>query len=529
MLTATASDAEGAVSRVVFEYRRADTGAWTSICERTAGPYVCTWNTIGLEGSYEVRARATDQAGNSSTSPVRRFTFDRTAPSISMTDPGSPLSGTRTLTAIASDDSSGVATVGFRYRPWGTSTWQDACAAQPAATDGDAWTCPFDTRALENGDYDFQAVATDRSGNSAESTVARRQVRNSGPTVTVTDPGSVLYGSRTITAVATSGVGISSVELQYAPTGSTAWKLLGTTTSAPYAVAWATTSVPDGEYDVRAIATDSAGNRTTSAAVTRRVVDNAGPSVTLQAPATPLTGTVPLTAVPTSLAGVQSVHFWYRSSSASAWTTLGSATTAPYAVSWNTTGLASGSYDVRVQVTDVLGRLSESVTTGLQVTHAPVPLRGADVQAVNGGTKPGWLEAGDSITFTFADKIVRSSVSPAWTSGSLPVTVRVYDGKRVGSHIDNDVLEVFDGEQLTSLGSVSLNSNFVHVNQIVGFQGTMTLGTDSAGRSTVTVTFGGLTTANAQHLRQAEAATMEWVVSPSTTLVTESGGADVDF
>jgi hypothetical protein len=43
---------------------------------------------------------------------------------------------------------------------------------------------------------------------------------------------------------------------------------VGTDTAAPYQVSWDTTPVPTGTHTLTAVATDAAGNVTTSAAVT---------------------------------------------------------------------------------------------------------------------------------------------------------------------------------------------------------------------------------------------------------------------
>ena len=53
----------------------------------------------------------------------------------------------------------------------------------------------------------------------------------------------------------------------------------------PYTCAFNTTAVADGLYDMRALATDNAGNTTASAVQTNRRIDNLGPVVALTSPA----------------------------------------------------------------------------------------------------------------------------------------------------------------------------------------------------------------------------------------------------
>jgi hypothetical protein len=48
--------------------------------------------------------------------------------------------------------------------------------------------------------------------------------------------------------------------------------------TSPYSCSWNTTGVSDGGYDLRAVATDNAGNVTNSATVSNRLVDNTAPT-----------------------------------------------------------------------------------------------------------------------------------------------------------------------------------------------------------------------------------------------------------
>jgi hypothetical protein len=74
------------------------------------------------------------------------------------------------------------------------------------------------------------------------------------------------------------GSGLASVRIQRATTGSGVWTDVCTGTSSPTNCTWSTTALADGGYDLRAIATDAAGNTTTSTTVANRVVDNTAPT-----------------------------------------------------------------------------------------------------------------------------------------------------------------------------------------------------------------------------------------------------------
>ena len=186
-----------------------------------------------------------------------------------MDDPGAYLRGTVALSANATDTGgTGVASVTFERSPAGTSTWSSIPAS-------------WDTTGTANGLYDLRVVAMDNAGNSSSSpALTSRWVDNLKPTVSVDDPGPVT-GTVTLGATANDAhSGVTSVELQVFDG---TWQTLGTDPGAPYQASWDTTTLPDGPRDLRAIATDHAGNVETSATVTV-VVDNTDPTVAFTAP-----------------------------------------------------------------------------------------------------------------------------------------------------------------------------------------------------------------------------------------------------
>ncbi|MGA9715222.1 MAG: Ig-like domain-containing protein, partial [Aeromicrobium sp.] len=195
---------------------------------------------------------------------------DNTPPAVTMTNPGSPLSGTRTFAATATDADSGVAQVVIEYAVSGSSTYKTLCTITDAP-----YSCRYATTNLTNGTYSFRAVATDVAGSSTTSSViTSRVIDNTAASVSVEDPGQYLSGSVAVTASASSTVGIASVRIQRAPTGTGTWTDICVDTTAPFACTFATTAVPDGSYDVRAVLLDTAGTTSTSATVSARLVDN---------------------------------------------------------------------------------------------------------------------------------------------------------------------------------------------------------------------------------------------------------------
>jgi chitinase len=195
--------------------------------------------------------------------------------SVTISDPGSPLRGTITLSGTATDSVTGVAELRMQYAPAGTSSWTTGCTATTAP-----YSCSLSTAALADGLYDLRAQAVDVAGNVASSlSVANRRVDNAAPAVSVVDPGAYVRQTITISASASdAGSGVTSVTIQRAPTGTNTWTTICTDTSGAYSCALNTTTLADGGYDFRATATDAAGNTATSAILANRVVDNTAPT-----------------------------------------------------------------------------------------------------------------------------------------------------------------------------------------------------------------------------------------------------------
>ena len=140
------------------------------------------------------------------------------------------------------------------------------------------------------------------------------------------------------------------------------WTTISTDTSAPYAASFDTTAVADGLYDLRAIATDAAGNQTTSALATDRRVDNTAPDLTFTGPADGdrVWGSLPL-AASASDAGTGLAWVKFRAGSgAGAWTTWAMQTTGPFTYTWDSTSVSDGPAQIQVLASDALGNEAQS-------------------------------------------------------------------------------------------------------------------------------------------------------------------------
>ena len=182
----------------------------------------------------------------------------------------------------------------------------------------------------------------------------RRAGRQRGPDHhPVACPAGTLTGAVDITAVADDvDSGVDTVTFEYKLSTAATWTTCGVDTDAPYSCHLVTSSWPNGSYSFRSTATDLAGNTTTTATVTR-TVDNTAPSVSISAPsagAVITTGSTTVTADAFAVAGVTSVRIEARTG-AGTFAAICTDTSAPYSCAWSTAALASGTWDLRAVMT----------------------------------------------------------------------------------------------------------------------------------------------------------------------------------
>ena len=101
---ATGTDGGSGVANVKVQRSPAGAGTWTDICTDASSPYSCSWDTTGVaDGLYDLRAVTTDNAGNTkSSTTVANRRVDNTAPTATMTNPGSPITGTKSFDGTSS-------------------------------------------------------------------------------------------------------------------------------------------------------------------------------------------------------------------------------------------------------------------------------------------------------------------------------------------------------------------------------------------------------------------------------------------
>ncbi|HQW80456.1 MAG: CehA/McbA family metallohydrolase [Rhodanobacteraceae bacterium] len=187
-LNATASDNVG-VSSVEFFIDGASRGS------DTTAPYSLAFNSTALSnGSHSLTARASDAAGNSTTSTAASFTVnnttsDTTAPTVTATETGS--SGTITLAATASDNV-GVSKVEFYV----DSVLKGTDTTSP-------YSMTLNSTTLSNASHALTAKAFDAAGNTKTSTAVNFTINNTATIEQIKNGG---FESGSTNWTATSGV-----------------------------------------------------------------------------------------------------------------------------------------------------------------------------------------------------------------------------------------------------------------------------------------------------------------------------------
>jgi hypothetical protein len=246
-------------------------GGQTFAATVTAGTWSATVPAALADGTYNVTAVATDNAGNTATDGTsNEVIVDATSPTITITSGGLTGDNTPVLSGTASDND-GIATVTVTVN--GTT--------YNAVVSGGSWSATATTvlpdNVLPGLGYTITATATDLSGTSANATLVNGvTVDSTIPTVSVN---AQITNDNTPTITGTvgdgTGSGIASVTVVVGSQTLTATVTAGTwTVNVPTALA-------DGVYNVQATATDVALNTATDSLSNELLIDTVSPSVTV--------------------------------------------------------------------------------------------------------------------------------------------------------------------------------------------------------------------------------------------------------
>ena len=350
---ATAGSASTSITKVEFF------AGGVLVGSATAAPYTFVWVPVAL-GNYAVSAVATDNLGATTTSLVANVNINSVL-AIALNSPSSgvtiPVNTPQILAATASATNGTVVSVQFLANGASIGT---ATAFPYTLT----WT------PATPGTYALTAVALDNTGAQAISVPNTITVSSgTAPSVAIASPASgstVAVGSgQTLVANATAGSG-TIVSVQFFANG----VALGTDTTFPYNQTWSPTGT--GAVALTAIATDSLGNRTTSAVVNVVVagLSVGAPTVALTAPlagsSLPVGVATTVAATATDADGtIASVQFFANGVS------LGSKGSFPFNAPF--TPSSPGTYVLTAQAIDNGGNLAMSSAISVTVGGGTAP------------------------------------------------------------------------------------------------------------------------------------------------------------
>jgi len=176
------------------------------------------------------------------------------APTVSITSPSSGATVAGTITVVTNVSAN---TTSVQFMVDGNNTG--------AAVTSAPFSLSLNTTTLSNGSHMLTAVASNAAGQMTTSAGVSISVNNVGvtpPTVSITSPSSGATVAGTITVV--TNVSANTTSVQFMVDGSNTGAAV---TSAPFSFSLNTTTLPNGAHALTAVASNSAGQSTTSASV----------------------------------------------------------------------------------------------------------------------------------------------------------------------------------------------------------------------------------------------------------------------
>lgn len=313
----------------------------------------------------------------------------------------------------------------------------------------------WDAREALEGQHYVQVKAYDAAGNMGESELVTIIV-GENPAVAIVEPQDQeeVSGELIIKTEAYDKSGIAKIELYVDE------EKINEDTAEPYEFSWNTASVSDGTHTLKAVATDSLGNQSTSPLITVKVKNVVeAPSVNITAPQNEalVSGSILISAAASAAEGksIAKVEFFVGTAK------VGEKTTVPYEIDWNSVSISDGSYSIKAVATDnegVSATDNDTVVTVSNDLSAPVanvesPLNGATVSGSTIITASALDNKGVSKVefFINGDKIGEDAIAPyecVWNTlefgdGNYALMVKASDlAGNVGT--DNDTTVIVD-------------------------------------------------------------------------------------
>ena len=277
----TATIAAGSTRAVTFSASGLPAGAQATFSSSSCAPTCSTIVTISTAGSTPL-ATSTITITATTGGRVRRTTFaltvtadtgaDTLAPTVALSAPANNAFVAGTAVAVSATASDNAAVAGVQFLLDGANLGSEDTTAPYSVT--------WNTTTASNGSHVLSSRARDTSGNTATAASVNVVVDNQAPTsVVIASPadGATIAGTVNISASAQDDVAVAGVRFQI--DGVNTGPEVNT---APFTTSVDTTTLPNGNHALTAIARDTSNNTATSAPV----------SVTVNN-ATPPTGSVP--------------------------------------------------------------------------------------------------------------------------------------------------------------------------------------------------------------------------------------------
>lgn len=334
----------------------ATTPSWTYLTTLRPNPYGTQYLTTEYllpEGPLQaVRAqfRVSNPVSDPSTQACSTGTFDDhddlafavgpptdgLSPTVTLLAPytSALVGGLVTLTASAQDD---LAVERVEFFADGVRVGTDTSAPYEAS---------WNSASVPDGVHSLSAKAYDASGHVGTSATVQVKTDNTAPLATLVSPtqGMLLRGNIVPTATVSDANGVTKFDF-YDGEERISLRPIDANTRV-----WFTSEAEDGPHTLYVRAQDGAGNVGISPGVAV-ILDNTAPTSELTAPepGTRLRGTVQASATANDANGVTKVEFYAGE------TLIGTATTAPYTVNWDTRGVADGTVTLKERAYDRAG------------------------------------------------------------------------------------------------------------------------------------------------------------------------------
>ena len=223
------------------------------------------------------------------------------------------------------------------------------------------------------------------------------------PTATASVTGT--SGTITLNATASDNVGVTNIEFIVDGV------LRGSDATAPYSLAFDSTTLANGSHTLVARAMDAAGNAGSSSAVafsvSNVVPDTTAPTAT--ASVTGTSGTITFNATASDNVGVTSVEFIVDGVS------RGTDTTAPYSLAFNSTALTNGSHTLVARARDAAGNIGNSSSVAFSVNNPVTLVERLTNTSFESGTT-GWTATSGVITNS-TSYAAKTGTWKAWLNG----------------------------------------------------------------------------------------------------------------